>query len=123
MKKYSPRTGFGAILGSILGGILINNRVPKRSKTKVCLDSVLVAFWPIWGCILAWEDEKGRTGTKVKMSTALRRDAQFRGLNGVQTLTKNDLKSNFGHSVVEAQFEIAVWVQFGAFGGPKVSQF
>ena len=32
--------------------------------------------------VCAWEAEKRRSGKNVKMSTALKRDAHFRGLEG-----------------------------------------
>ena len=35
-----------------------------------------------------WTSEKGRTGKNVKMSTALKRDAHFRGLMGVRNWQK-----------------------------------
>ena len=63
-----------------------------EAEMKCVWDSVLVAVWLLWGLDVgtfgAWEDEKGRTGKTVKMSTAPRRDAQLRGLKGFKICQK-----------------------------------
>ena len=92
MKNESPKTGFGTILGSILGDILDKIQAQKWSKSRACLGwrfggisvDFGVHFGLDFGTFWAWEGEKGRTGKKVKMSTALRRDAHFRGLMGLE---------------------------------------
>ena len=60
-------------------------------------------------------------GKNVKMSTALKREAHFRGLRGGQKLTKNDPKPKIGHIIFERRSWIAAWGHFGRFGASKVT--
>ena len=83
---------------------------------------VLDALNDVWRVLGLGERKMAkRSPNKNENGTGARRSLSR--IERVQNWMKNDLKSNFGHSVVEAQFEIAVWVQFGAFWGPKVRQF
>ena len=82
-----------------------------------------VHFGLDFGTSWAWEGEKGRTGKKVKMSTASMRDAHFRGLKGFkigQTTTqsrildtplwRHNLGSHFGCNL--AHFAPPKWPNF-----------
>ena len=80
-----------------------------------------VTFWARYLRALGGNKTANRLKSENEHGAEARRSLSR--IEGVQNRTKSDLKSNFGHSVVEAQFGIAVWVQFGAFWGPKVEQF
>lgn len=95
--------------------------IPSKSPAHSAGKAGLSAWSPPFSSFFSVPD-CGPIFDVVSGCTALGRDAQIRGLNGVQNWQNNCSKSHFGHSVVEAQFEIAVWAQFGAFGSPHVSE-
>ena len=78
----------------------------------------LIHFGDFW----ALDIKKRRTGEHVKMSTALGREAHFRGSRGGRKLTTNDPKPKFGHTFFEGRFWITAWGHFRRFGVPKGTQ-
>ena len=131
-KKQPPLKNVKKSFCTLLGGpflesFLIKNRCRKWSRKtmspKVCFGRFLADFGITFRLILATfgpsTSKKRRTGENVKMSTAPKREAHFRGFMGVENCKNNNPKPKIGHTFFEGRFGNPSWSHFGRFWAPK----
>ena len=85
-----PKRALVQFWGAFWEPCLIKYQVKNKAKIKCVWDDVFGGMLADLGMhfdfdfatVCAWEAEKRRSGKNVKMSTASKRDAHFRGLEG-----------------------------------------